>query len=171
MRQSFGSVFGAGGLNLDPPGRELGFDPALDEDLDQQFLTVALERQAIALLDDDARRVRAGSLGEFVERRRVGILDGQRQERRPIAFRERLFEARDQLLDRVGRCRGLPRNARGEREARQRQEKANGHGWSHIRPLRGDSGAQGRTGAEIGRLRAHGSKASHRGERRGSQKT
>ena len=74
-------------------------------------------------------------LGELVHRGCVGILDRQRQERRAVTTGERLFEARDQLLDCVGRRRRLTAGRVREREARQRQEKAKGHGWSHIRPL------------------------------------
>ena len=128
---------------VDAPRGQLRFDPSLDEDLDQQLLPVALERQPIAFLDDDTRRILACRRGEVVHGGCVGIPDRQRQERRAITAGERLFEARHQLLDCVGRRRRLTAGGVRNREARERQEKAKRHGWSHIRPLGGDWGVQG----------------------------
>ena len=132
-----GIGFGARRSQVEAPRGQLRLDATLDEDFDQQLLPVALERQPVAFLDHDTRRTRPGGLGKLINRGRVGILDRERQERRAVTGGERLLEPRDQFLDRVGRRQRLTVGRVREREARQRQDKAYGHGWSHIRPLRG----------------------------------
>ena len=131
--------------DVDAPRGQLRLDAALDKHLDEQLTPVTFEREPVAFLDHDPRGTGAGRFRELVDGGRVGILDRQRQERRTVTAGQRLFQARDQFLDRVGRRWRLNsspgRMHGGESKARQRQEKAKGHGWSHIRPLRGGCGA------------------------------
>ena len=99
--------FGRRRPEVDAPRGELGLDAALDEHLDEQLPPVAFEREPVAFLDHDPRGVVAGGFGELVDGGGVGVLDRQRQEGRTIARGERLFQARDEFLDRVGRRRRL----------------------------------------------------------------
>ncbi len=126
--------FGGRRPDVDAPRGQLCLDAALDEHLDEQLAPVAFEREPVAFLDHDARGIGAGRVGELVDGGGVGVLDRQRQERRTVTRGERLFQARDQFLDRVGRRRRLSsgpvRMHGGESKARQRQKKAKGHRWS-----------------------------------------
>ena len=119
---------------VDAPRGQLRLDAALDEDLDAAAAAGCLRAlsRSRSLMTTRVGFV-AGRLGELVDGGGVGVLDRQRQERGAVTRGERLFEARDQLLDRVGRRRRLSRGPCDTRErarhasARRRRRAMGGH--------------------------------------------
>ena len=130
----------AGGQTSTRHVASLRLDAALDEHFDAGAAAGCLRAcsRSRSLITTRVGLV-AGGGGELVERGGVGVLDRKRQERRRGRTRgERLFEASDQFLDRVGRRRRLARAPYRYAAARARHASASRRrramGGHNIRP-------------------------------------